>query len=343
MKLLIITQTVDQNDLMLGFFHRWLEEFSTRFDSIHVICLFEGAHALPKNVHVHSLGKEKGPASSIIYGIRFLRLLLKLKREYDVVFVHMNQEYVIIAGWVWKLLGKRIYLWRNHYAGSVLTDLAAAWCTKVFCTSEHSYTAKYTKTLLMPVGVDTKRFSLGDPSLCVARSVLFVARIAPSKRVELLIDALAALVSENVDFTASIVGSPVPGAEGYYADLKRRADAGGLTGRLKFAPGMPNDQLPDVYRKADLCVNLSPSGMFDKTLFEAAACGSLVLAVSEDWRELAGEPYAFSADAQSLAKRLSEFLSLSSEARAASSSHLVTIANSHSLTHLAERLHEELL
>ena len=73
----------------------------------------------------------------------------------------MNQEYVLIAGWLWKLLGKRTYLWRNHYAGSWLTDVAAVFCTKVFCTSKHSYTVKYKKTVLMPVGVDTERFTPG--------------------------------------------------------------------------------------------------------------------------------------------------------------------------------------
>ena len=60
MKLLITTQVVDQNDLFLGFFHGWLEEFAKHFEHITVICLKEGTHSLPENVEVISLGKERG-------------------------------------------------------------------------------------------------------------------------------------------------------------------------------------------------------------------------------------------------------------------------------------------
>ena len=58
MKLLIITQTVDINDQILGFFHRWVEEFAKHCEQITVICLEKGIHDLPQNVRVFSLGKE---------------------------------------------------------------------------------------------------------------------------------------------------------------------------------------------------------------------------------------------------------------------------------------------
>ena len=58
MRLLIVTQVVDQNDSVLGFFHRWIEEFAKNCEKVHVICLKESVHNLPENVAVHSLGKE---------------------------------------------------------------------------------------------------------------------------------------------------------------------------------------------------------------------------------------------------------------------------------------------
>ena len=36
MKILIVTQKVDQNDDVLGFFHRWLEVFAGKFEEINV-------------------------------------------------------------------------------------------------------------------------------------------------------------------------------------------------------------------------------------------------------------------------------------------------------------------
>ncbi|MSU74856.1 hypothetical protein EXS57_03740, partial [Candidatus Kaiserbacteria bacterium] len=155
MKLLIVTQALDQDDVILSVYHNWVDELARHFERIEVICLKEGRHELPANVRVHSLGKERGAVMRGIYVWRFLSLAWRFRTEYNAVFVHMNQEYILIAGWLWKLLGKPIYLWRNHYAGSWFTDVAAAFCTKIFCTSKHSYTAKYKKTVLMPVGVDT--------------------------------------------------------------------------------------------------------------------------------------------------------------------------------------------
>jgi len=317
MKLLVVTQVVDTEDPVLGFFVRWVEELAKHVESVEVICLREGKHMLPVNVHVHSLGKEHeqsmrenttiyGSASRRgRYGWRFLSLVWKLRHDYDTVFVHMNQEYVLIGGWLWKLLGKRVYLWRNHYAGSLQTDIAAAFCAKVFCTSKHSYTAKYQKTTLMPVGVDTERFSPDARVERKAHSILFLARMSPSKRPEMLLDALATLARNGTAFTASFVGSPLPRDEAYYEELKEKAHA--LADKITFLPGIPNSQTPDLYRAHEIFINTSPSGMLDKTIFEAAASGCLVLASSKDFAEIAGEDSYFDSNAV-LAERLTQAL-----------------------------------
>src|SRR6185503_16028275 len=143
MKLFVITQALDLDDPVLSAYHGWVVELAKHVESIEAVCLQEGRHELPANVRVHSLGKERGEVGAIAYGLRFIQIAWSLRRNYDVVFVHMNQEYLLIAGWLWKLLGKRIYIWRNHYAGSWATDFAALFCTKLFCTSPSSYTAKY--------------------------------------------------------------------------------------------------------------------------------------------------------------------------------------------------------
>lgn len=307
MKLLICTQVVDSEDPVLGFFVRWVEEFAKHCEKVTVICLREGSHTLPSNVHVYSLGKEAGKSRRHTYAYRFVRLAWLLRRDYDAVFVHMNQEYVLLAGWLWKALGKRVSLWRNHYAGSRLTDIAVAFCKKVFCTSKHSYTAKFKKVTLMPVGVDSTRFF---PDLLVARkphSVLFLSRMSPSKRPDMLVDALALLAREDHDFTATFVGSPLPQDEKYYESLKEQVRRLELADCVTFVPAVQNSRTPNLYRTHEVFVNASPSGMFDKTIFEAAASGCVVLASSEDWKVLVGDAYNFD-DAASLAARLAEVL-----------------------------------
>lgn len=307
MKLLFVTQKMDRNDSVLGAYHGWVAELARRVESVIVICLYEGEHQLPENVTVHSLGKESGEASPLIYAARFLRLAWELREQYDRVFVHMNQEYILIAGPLWKLLGKPVYMWRNHYAGTFLTDIAAAFCTKVFCTSKHSYTAKYRKTVFMPVGIDISRFAIRSSEAREPRSVLFLARISPAKRPDVFIEALGLLIARGVSFIASVYGSPAPEDERYYESLKQRVDALGLHGRVRFHPAVPNHATPPVYRAHEIFVNCSRSGMFDKTLFEAAASGCAVIAASEDWKEAVdAPPLSFTGTPEDLARALEE-------------------------------------
>ncbi len=330
MKLLIVTQVVDTEDLGLGFFHTWILKLAQRFESIEVICLKEGKHTLPSNVHIHSLGKEQGPVHSFRYALRFLKLAWQLRTKYDAVFVHMNQEYILISGLFWRLFGKSVYLWRNHYDGSFLTDIAAFFSTKVFCTSQHSYTAKYRKTTLMPVGVDTERFSKS-----VSRqknSILFFSRISPSKRPEMFIDALGLLKERGVTFSASVVGSSLPKDEAYHRMLKAKAEMLGLKSVISFSPGVPNDKAPGIFGSHEIFINTSPSGMFDKMLFEAAASGCLVVTTSEDFKEIAGEQF-WCKDVHSLAERLEFFLG-----REKDTSLLENLVRTHSLTHLIDEL-----
>ena len=60
MRLLIVSQKVDIEDPILGFFHGWLLEFAKQCEEVTVIGLEVGKYALPKNVKVYSLGKEAG-------------------------------------------------------------------------------------------------------------------------------------------------------------------------------------------------------------------------------------------------------------------------------------------
>lgn len=343
MRLLIVTQAIDDADPALGFFTGWIRGLESSFESIDAICLSKGEYQLPDTVRVHSLGKEQGAKSRIVYAFRFLRLAWKLRSEYDAVFVHMNQEYILIAGMLWKLLGKRVYLWRNHYAGSWLTDIAAWFCTEVFCTSKHSYTARYAKTRLMPVGVDTARFTGTETVKREPRSILFFARIAPSKRADVFIEALGLLLAQGVSFIASIYGSPLKSDETYYENLKTRAESLGLHDRLRFMPGVPNEKAPDVYASHEVFVNCSPSGMFDKTLFEAAASGCLVLAASDDFKGLAGEAFSFDgSDPASLARSLAVLLKKQEDDTAELRRHMQELAHAQTLERLVQELVRQL-
>lgn len=341
MRLLIVTQALDGEDPALSFFVRWVNELSRHYVAVSVVCLKKGAYSLPLNVDVYSLGKEE-KRSRMRYVLRFFRYIVLLVKDYDAVLVHQNQEYVILAGWFWKLFGKPVYMWRNHYEGSWLTDVSMTFCRKIFYTSKFSYTATHSRAVLMPVGVDTAFFK---PSPTVARppnSILFLARISPSKRPHLLIEALKLLRDAGIkNFYCNIVGDALPRDIGYFQKIQKAVNEYGVG--VSLLPGIPNVKTPVLYSAHDVFVNLSPSGMYDKTLFEAAACGCLVVASSKDFSAHVKSSLSFADnDASSLAHTLQGLFRLAKEQRMSLHRDLKVFAEENNLVALAERLTEEM-
>ena len=79
MRLLIVTQKVDEHDAVLGFFHRWIVGLAKHCERMTVICLEEGAHHVPENVKVLSLGKEEG-VNKLGYLYRFYKNIWRERR-----------------------------------------------------------------------------------------------------------------------------------------------------------------------------------------------------------------------------------------------------------------------
>jgi len=274
MKLLIITQKVDKNDDVLGFMHRWIEEFAKHYEFLTVVCLDEGEYDLPKNVIVFSLGKEQG-VSKFRYVLNFYKYIWQERNNYDAVFVHMNQEYVLMGGFIWKMLSKKILFWRNHPMGNFLTNFSVFLSNIVFCASPFAYTARFKKTKVMPVGIDTDKFSPNTDRHVINNKIVYVGRISPIKYIELIIEAIKILNDRGVRCLLEVYGKPVPRVEDtkYFEKLKKMVNEGGLKEQVIFNDPVPNSIVPGLYRDAALSVNVTTTGSMDKTIFEAMACG----------------------------------------------------------------------
>ena len=280
--LLIITQVLDRQDPVLGFFHRWVEELAACVDRVTVICLKKGDVNVPANVRVHSLGKEAGIVSSWRYAWRFLQALVACRGTYRTVFVHMNQEYVLLAGCWWRLVGTRILLWRNHPSGSWQTRLAVRLAHQVFCTSRQSFTAKFAKTKRMPVGIVLPTVDVLNRSR-LPNAFLSLGRLSPVKRLELIVAGFAA-ADLPVDAHLDLVGDPIPRPiDLSYAErldaLIATADPRGAC--VKRLPGVPPHEALEYFARYGVFINATEPGSFDKTILEAAAQGCLPL-VAQD-------------------------------------------------------------
>lgn len=284
MRLLFITQAIDECEPVLGFVCNWLRVFAEEFEHISAVCLRKGEYNLPQNVSVFSLEKERG-AHRLQCAARFLRYIWRTRREYDAVFVHMNQEYILLAGVLWRLLGKPVALWYNHTAGDIWTKIAMRLASVVFHTSPYSFTAGSPKSVRMPAGIDTKRFASVAGVVRTPYSILYLGRIAPIKGVKELVKAAALLRAHRTDFSLTICGGALPRDAQYENHVHALAESLVVAGQCRFLPAIPNEDAPRVFSEHEVFINLTPAGNYDKTVLEAAACGAIPIVSSPAFRD----------------------------------------------------------
>lgn len=314
MRLLITTQAVDLDDPVLGFFHRWLVEFAAHCESIHVICLKEGRHELPSNVFVHSLGKEAG-RSRIKYITRFYRYIWRYRKEYDAVFVHMNCEYVVLGGLLWRSWGKKIALWYVHKKVTIRLRIATLFSHDVFTASRGSFRLETRKLHVIGHGIDTDVFT---PASVEPKpgSILFLGRIDAVKRVEVFIGALQLLHDAGEVFSAEIVGNPTDPGSNYAHDVRNLAAPLALEGIISMREAVKNQEAADLFRSHSIYCNITPSGSFDKTILEAMASGCVCVVANEAFRNVLPDMLIARDDSErALADSLREALRLQGSAR----------------------------
>jgi len=287
-KLLICTQAVDKGDPILGFFHQWVAEFALHASEVHAICLQRGERSLPSNVREYSLGKETahGPRfwKRALYVLRFWRYVWRLRKNYDTVLVHINAEYVILAGWFWKLTGKKLALLANDVGRPWRTVLAARLADVVFHTDPDAYVARFPNAVLVPVGVEVGIFAR-EKRDAKKNSILFVGRIAPPKRLETILAAVGRATQEKKDAHLDVYGATaILSDEAYFQNLRSRFAPLESSGTVSYKGAVVHEKTPPVYASHEVFVHAGSASGFNKALFEAMASGCLVVTGNPELR-----------------------------------------------------------
>jgi len=265
MRLLIVTQVVDTDDPILGFFARWIEEFAKHCEKVTVVCLRKGKYALPKHVEVISLGE----GHRIRRAFELCSISVGRRADYDAVFSHMSPEFVVAAGWLWRLMGKKIGLWYVHKSVTVWLRIAAFFSTYIFTASVETLRLTSSKKIITGHGIDIDLFK---PDISIQRGVhiLSAGRLDTSKRHSLVIDA-----AKQAGRALRIAGD---GPE--LEQLKKHAETCGVD--VTFLRGLTQEELQREYCAAAHFIHTSTTGGLDKVVLEAAACDCNVI-TTVDW------------------------------------------------------------
>jgi len=124
------------------------------------------------------------------------------------------------------------------------------------------------------------------------------------------------LHKKGVEFRATIVGDSSDPHASFARELRALAKPLIDAGVLRMRGAVPNRQALSLYQENAIYCNLSPNGMFDKTIGEAAACGCVPVACNESLKSvMPQELFLSEAGSESLAKALKHALALSFEQR----------------------------
>ena len=287
MKLLIITQKVDMNDDVLGFFHGWLEKLAQKSD-LFVIANCVGQYNLPANVKVYSLGKENR-ANRFIKFFTYQKFLLKLLPKIDGIFFHMCPEYIIGAHLLPKIFRKKSLLWYAHKSAGWKLKMAEKLVNKIFTPSKESFRLPFEKVEITGHGIDLEKFK---PAEIKKDSLKFkitsVSRIAPAKNLHLLTEVAEILENKGFNnFEIKIAGAPILERDkNYFKKIKEKVQEKKLESIIEFVGPIPNKDIAEFYQSGDLFINLSDTGSVDKAILEAMACGLKILTSNEAFKNI---------------------------------------------------------
>jgi len=166
-----------------------------------------------------------------------------------------------------------------HEADALVGDYGAAAC----------------RIEVIPPGVDHCRFFPGDSQAARARTglgdsdlvVLFAGRVQELKGADLAADALLELsriaphLARRVTFVLA-GGASGDDGERTLARVRRTTSSPAFLPSVRFLPARPHDEVPDLFRAADVCLVPSRSESFGLVALEAQASGVPVVASAVD-------------------------------------------------------------
>jgi len=318
-KLLVCTEAIDRSDPLLGYFHSWVKEFARHAHRVHAICLGYGDRSLPPNVTEHTLGKEsmrKGNRffKRFVYSTRFLRQAWKLRGEYDFVLVHLSSEFTIVAGWMWRLMGKRIGFWYNENTAGIFARTAISLSDVVFYSNRGSFAAKYAHARYVPMGIDTDMYALEHSA--PKESLLFIGRLHPLKKLDVILSAVEDIGKNVQNLKLDIYGEPRPLNDSHAADVRKKFAPLERDGLIAYRGTVLHEKTPSVYCTHEIFIHAGSVHGSKKTLYEAMAAGCIVITGEPSVKDVIDERlFLETSDKESISRAIKSALALSQEKR----------------------------
>ena len=310
--LLIITQSVDENDFILAPFLYWFKELSKYYDNVFIICQRKGKYKLPHNIKVFSLCKEKN-YSKLRRLIIFYKLIWQLHHKYDKLFVHMIPAYVLLGMPLWKLLNKKIYLWYAHGHVNSVLKMAVLLCNKVFTSTKGGCNIKFKNIEIIGQGLDSSLFKFNEKVFKKDRlNIITLGRITKIKNIDVIIDAINIINRYNINIKLTIVGGVyIEEDKTYLSYLRKKVETYNINRLVNFVGSVNHKKIPLLLKEHNLMINACSTTSFDKVILEAMACGVPVITSNNSFKGIISNNLIFKEkNVEDLAIKIKNFIEM---------------------------------
>lgn len=271
LKLLFVTPKIDESHDDLAFASLWAKAFSDAGFDVTVICTAKGKTSL--TIPVISLGGEQG-APRYLQIFRFWKLLWTT--PHDRAFVHMTPRWLFLGCWYWWLKRIPCYLWFTHYTNTISLKIGSRVAKRMFAATKEClpHYEGSPKKVVTGHGIDTTFWETAespDIDRAPATHLLAVHRISRSKRLELILKALALLPPV---YRLTHYGRPQDPRfdPTYQEEIESLIKSLNLQDRVELKGSIPMEELKKIYPHYRTFINMVPRTI-DKTVLEAMYCG----------------------------------------------------------------------
>lgn len=275
-RILLLNLAVDENDPVLGFTVPLIAHIAAETEAVNIITVRKGIYSLPANVHVYSVGRERGTGRLASIFVFYWHLFHIVRTErITSCFTHMNALFAVLAGPVLVMRGIPLVLWYSHRHRGIIVRMAHWFALRIMTSAKEGYASGDAKVLVVGQITDT---SLFVPTSAPIRTTppLFISagRITPIKDALTFVRAAAVMRDAGHVCTYRFIGPVFPHDTSYYVAVRAEIRRLSLESSFSFAGAVPYTEMPAEYRRAFAHVNLCPDGSLDKAALEAMACGT---------------------------------------------------------------------
>lgn len=266
MKLLLITQSTVVDDGVVSFVKDWIDEARKNFEKVIVF-------ALRSSDNTTIVFKKKYKVLTLL---KLNWILIKYRKEYDVIFCHYSSIWAISISITAKILRKKIYQWWAHGEKNLALSVCVKLVDKVFTPSHHSFPFKnIKKTIYTGHGIKTSVIKKVIHQKNECFKIVSIGRITPVKNIDVIIREFGLLINMDKEssYSLTLIGPILNSKDEEYLNKSLNQLDSITQSKIHYIKNIENKFVYNYLLDFDIFINAQKDGGEGKAILESMSVG----------------------------------------------------------------------